>query len=101
MQGVNGILVNQQILFESIINFTDDAILTKTLDGIVTSWNRGAEILFGYEAEEMIGRHISAIIPAEYLHEEQEIISKIKKGEQIKHYETVRVKKNGERVNIS
>lgn len=85
----------------AIVANSDDVILSKTLDGIVTSWNGGATRIFGYEAEEMIGQHISKIIPPELLDEEKEIIARLARGERIEHFETVRVTKDGRRVDIS
>lgn len=91
----------QQALFASIINSSDDAIISKTTEGIITSWNNGATRLFGYEATEAIGRHISMIIPPELAHEETMIIDTIKNGESLQHYETERLRKDGSRVYIS
>ncbi len=91
----------QQALLSAIINSSGDAIISKSLAGIITSWNRGAERLFGYTEKDVTGKHISILIPTELLSEEVHIISKITKGELIEHYETQRVKKNGERVFIS
>jgi len=85
----------------AIVESSDDAIITKNLDGIVTSWNRGAERLFGYMAEEAIGQHITILIPPEHRHEEERIIERIRRGERIDHYETVRQRKHGSRVDIS
>ncbi len=78
----------QKTLFASIINSTENAILSKTLGGIVTSWNNRAEKIFGYTAAEIIGKHISILIPPSLLNEETTIIEKIEKGESVKHYET-------------
>ncbi len=91
----------QKNLFASIVNSSDDAIISKTLDGIITSWNKGAETIFGYTEAEMIGKSIYTIIPQELKHEEADIIAKIKSGKFIKHYETERVDKNGRRLAIS
>lgn len=85
----------------AIVANSDDVILSKTLDGIITSWNGGAERIFGYSAEEMIGRHISTIIPPELIDEEKQIIARLSKGERIEHFETVRVAKDGRRIDIS
>jgi len=85
----------------AIVESSDDAIISKDLKGIVTSWNPYAEKLFGYTAEEMIGRSITAIIPTELLADEERILSTIARGERIDHFETVRVKKNGERIEVS
>lgn len=88
-------------LFDSIINESNDAIITKTLDGYITSWNHAAEKLFGYSAGEIVNRHISVIIPEQKLNEEKEIIERISKGEYIRHFETERQCKDGRIVSIS
>jgi PAS domain S-box-containing protein len=93
--------IAQQSLFVSIVNSSDDAIMSKTPDGIITSWNRGAETLFGYTKKEAIGKHISLIIPPNLLDEESDIIAKIKRGEHVKQYETERLKKDGSRIKVS
>ena len=85
----------------AIIESSDDAIVSKGLDGVVTSWNRGAEVLFGYSAEEMIGQPIFRIIPFELRHEEEEILARLRRGERIDHFETVRVAKDGRRLSVS
>ena len=85
----------------AIVTSSDDAIISKTLDGTITSWNAGAERIFGYEAGEMIGQSILRLIPPELQDEETEIISRLKRGERIDHYEAVRVAKDGRRVDIS
>ena len=79
----------------AIVDSSTDAIVSKTLDGIVTSWNAGAEQLFGYAADEMIGQPITRIIPAERQNEEVEFLRRLREGEVIDHYETVRVAKDG------
>jgi PAS domain S-box-containing protein len=85
----------------AIIESADDAIITKTLDGIITSWNRGAERIFGYEAEEVLGQSVTLLIPPDHIDEEPQIIRRLRKGERIEHYETVRVRKDGSLVDIS
>ena len=85
----------------AIIECSDDAIISKTLDGTITSWNKAGEKMFGYSEEEAIGKHISIIIPPENITEEKKIVEKIRNNEIIEHYETVRNKKNGEHFNIS
>src|SRR3546814_9685989 len=77
------------------------SIIRKALNGIGQAWNAGAEQIFGYKAEEMIGQPIIRIIPAELRQEEEEILSKLRRGERIEHFETIRLGKNGERIDIS
>ncbi|MFO1143984.1 MAG: PAS domain S-box protein [Amaricoccus sp.] len=85
----------------AIVASSDDAIVSKTLDGIITSWNAGATRIFGYEAAEMIGQPISRIIPQELLPEEAEILARLSRGERIEHFDTMRVAKGGRRLSIS
>lgn len=85
----------------SIVEFSDDAIISKDLDGVITSWNRGAERLFGYIAEEAIGKPITLLIPAGRQNEEPEILDRIRRGDLVDHYETVRRRKDGSLVDIS
>jgi PAS domain S-box-containing protein len=85
----------------SVVESSDDAIVSKNLDGIITSWNRGAERLFTYTAEEAIGQPITMIIPQDRLDEERKILTRIRRGEQIDHFETVRQRKDGSLVSIS
>jgi PAS domain S-box-containing protein len=85
----------------SIIASSSDAILSKNLDGVIISWNAGAERMFGYSAVEMIGRSIIRLIPVEIIHEEAEILARLRAGERIEHYETVRVTKDGRRLDVS
>jgi PAS domain S-box-containing protein len=85
----------------SIVEFSDDAIISKDLSGVITSWNRGAERLFGYTAEEAIGKPITILIPADRQDEEPAILERIRHGELIDHYETVRRRKDGSLVDIS
>src|SRR5579864_3497716 len=85
----------------AIVESSDDAIASKDLNGIVTTWNRSAEKLFGYKAEEIIGKSITLIIPQELHQDENMILDKIRRGEKIEHFETVRVRKNGERIDVS
>ena len=88
-------------LLAAIVDSSDDAIVSKTLDGVITSWNAGAERLFGYTAREAVGQHISLIIPANRRDEETVIIERIKKGERIEHFDTVRVRKDKTPLDIS
>jgi PAS domain S-box-containing protein len=85
----------------SIVESSDDAIIAKGLDGTITSWNRGAERLFGYTAEEMIGRPLAILIPEDRQDEEPTILARLRRGERIDHYETVRRRKDGGLVDIS
>jgi PAS domain S-box-containing protein len=85
----------------AIIESADDAIISKTLEGIITSWNKGAERIFGYKAEEVIGKSVTILIPADHPDEEPSILARLRAGERIEHYETVRVRKDGSLVDIS
>jgi PAS domain S-box-containing protein len=85
----------------AIIDSSDDAIVSKSLQGQVASWNAGAARIFGYNAHEMIGQPITRIIPPELQDEETEILTRLRRGERIDHYETVRVVKDGRRLDIS
>jgi PAS domain S-box-containing protein len=91
----------EQAQLAAIIQSSDDAIISKTLEGIIQSWNAGAERLFGYTSEEAIGRHITLIIPPERRAEETSIIERIRRGERVEHFETVRVGKHGPALNMS
>jgi len=88
-------------LLAAIVDSSADAIVSKSLDGVISSWNGGAERLFGYTAEEAIGKHISLIIPVERHHEEVTILERLRRGERIEHFDTVRVRKDGTRLDIS
>ena len=85
----------------SIVQFSDDAIISKNLKGIIESWNAGAERIFGYTASEAIGQSVKILIPTDRLNEETEIISRIRRGDHIDHYETIRRRKDGSLINIS
>jgi len=85
----------------AIVESSDDAIVSKTLDGTITSWNKGAERIFGYTAEEIIGKPMTTIFPPERLEEETHILSRISHGERVEHFETVRLTKDGRRLDIS
>jgi PAS domain S-box-containing protein len=85
----------------AIVESSDDAILSKDLDGIITSWNLGAKRMFGYNAEEIIGKSILTLIPPELHSDEPVIIGKIRRGERIEHFETVRLTKDGRRIDVS
>ena len=88
-------------LLAAIVDSSDDAIISKSLDGVITSWNAGAERLFGYTAKEAIGQHISLIIPANRRDEETTILERIRRGEPIDHFDTVRARKDGTTLDIS
>jgi PAS domain S-box-containing protein len=90
-----------QALLGSIVESSDDAIVSKSLEGIVRSWNSGAERLFGYQASEIIGESIAIIIPPDRIEEEQLILEKLRRGERLEHFETVRVSKGGRAIPIS
>jgi PAS domain S-box-containing protein len=85
----------------SIVESSDDAIVSKNLDGIIANWNRGAERIFGYTSEEAIGQPITMVIPADRQSEEREILTRIRRGERIDHYETIRRRKDGSLIVVS
>src|SRR2546423_2462879 len=85
----------------AIIESSDDAIVSKDLNGIITSWNSGAERLFGYPAEEAVKKPITIIVPPDRYHEEQQILDKIHTGDRVEHFDTIRRKKDGKLVNVS
>ncbi len=90
-----------QARLAAIVNSSDDAIIGKTLDGVITSWNPGATKVFGYSAAEALGRPILMLFPPELHGEESEILARIARGESVAHFETVRVRKEGKRIDIS
>jgi PAS domain S-box-containing protein len=98
-QAVISLDVSKQMV--AIVSSSDDAIVSKNLQGIILSWNPGAERLFGYTADEAIGKPITLIIPSDRLDEERSILERIGKGERVDHFETIRKKKNGTPVHIS
>jgi PAS domain S-box-containing protein len=85
----------------SIVESSDDAIVSKDLDGVIRSWNSGAERIFGYTAQEVIGKSVTILIPQDLQNEEPEILERIRRGERVDHYETVRQRKNGSLINVS
>ncbi|MCZ4245925.1 PAS domain-containing sensor histidine kinase [Pedobacter punctiformis] len=91
----------QGFMLAAIVNSSDDAIVSKDLNGIVTSWNRSAQKMFGYLAEEMIGQPILKLIPPDRKHEEVEILAKLRKGGHVDHFETKRVTKSGTIIDVS
>lgn len=94
-------LPSADILLPAIIESSDDAIISKSLTGIVTSWNSGARRIFGYEAAEMIGQPIARLIPADRAQEEPEILRRLQLGERVDHFETVRMHKDGSLIHVS
>ncbi|HVB59140.1 MAG TPA: PAS domain S-box protein, partial [Candidatus Acidoferrales bacterium] len=88
-------------LLSSIIDSSHDAIVSKTLDGIITSWNPTAEVMFGYTAHEAIGKSIRLIIPSDRQAEEDYVLAQIRRGEKVDHFETVRQTKDCRRIDIS
>src|SRR5579871_3550912 len=91
----------EALLFRAIIDSSDDAIISKDLDGIIMSWNKSAERLFGYTAAEVIGQSITILIPSDRLDEEPQILSRLRRGERVDHFETVRRRKDGALLDIS
>ena len=88
-------------LLGAIVDSSDDAIISKNLDGIITSWNKSAERLFGYTADEIVGKPVTMLIPSDRLNEEPQIIARLKKGERVDHFETIRRRKDGSLLDIS
>jgi PAS domain S-box-containing protein len=88
-------------LLASIVESSDDAIISKSLEGIIESWNAAAERLFGYTAKEAVGRHISLVIPADRIDEEDRIIASLKAGRRVEHFDTERVRSDGQRILVS
>ena len=85
----------------AIVESSDDAIVSKNINGIISSWNKSAELMFGYTAAEAIGKHITLIVPSDRLDEEASILERLRRGERIEHFETVRLRKDGVRLNVS
>ncbi len=111
--GVDGIVITTRSITErrkaeainsrlsSIVESSDDAIISKSLDGVITSWNTGAERMFGYNANEVLGKHVSILVPPGQIDEIPGILNRIKNGERVEHYETIRMRKDGTLINIS
>ena len=93
--------VDPRFHLAAIVNSSDDPIISKDLNGIIISWNEAAERVFGYRAEEIVGQSILRLFPPELQHEEEQILSKLRAGQRIEHYETPRLKSNGERISVS
>ena len=85
----------------AIVDSSDDAIVGKTLDSVIRSWNGGATRIFGYEPREIVGRSVMTLIPPDRKHEETEIVARLVKGERVEHFETIRVRKDGSKVDVS
>ena len=98
---LSGVGPSKEGLLAEIVNSSDDAIIGKSLDGIILSWNPAAEKIYGYSAGEVLGQPISLIVPPDYQAETDRIMESIMRGERVNHHETVRVRKDGERVYIS
>ena len=94
-------LEEERFRLAEIVESASDAIVGKNLDGLIQSWNSGAEKLFGYAAEEMIGQPITRLLPADRLDEETEILRILREGGRVEHFETVRLDKSGARIEIS
>ena len=90
-----------QYWLSAIIESAEDAIISKTLNGIITSWNKGAERIFGYTSDEVIGKPVTILIPKEHENEEPAILARLRAGDRIEHYETIRVRKDGKLIDIS
>ena len=88
-------------LLAAIVESSDDAIISKTLEGVVTSWNRGAQRIFGYSAEEVVGQHISLLMPPERVEDMRRILERVRRGERVDHYETKRRTKDGRIIDVS
>jgi len=92
---------NAESFLSAVVESADDAIIGKTLDGMITSWNPGAERIFGYSKEEAIGKPVTILIPPDHVDEEPQILAKLRAGERIDHYETRRIRKDGKIIDIS
>jgi PAS domain S-box-containing protein len=90
-----------QALLAAIVEDSSDAILSKTLDGIITSWNHAAEMMYGYKREEMIGKFVSTLLPPDRPDEVTHILGRLQRGERVFHFETVRVAKNGRKIDVA
>ena len=90
-----------RLYLASIVDSSDDAVIGKTLDGIVTAWNRAAEAIFGYAEDEIVGRPITLLLPPDRLQEESMILDQLKQGDRLRHYETVRLRKDGSAIEVS
>lgn len=98
---MNGTKIQTNQILKAIWESADDAIISKDLNGVILSWNKGAENIYGYSEKQMVGKSIDILYPPERVDELKEILERLKKGEKIYHYNTVRIKKNGEKIDIS
>jgi len=87
--------IKKQAMLAAIIDSSEDAIISKTLEGVITSWNQAAQRMFGYSEDEVIGRHISLLIPDDRRQEEEMIIDSIRSGRRVQHFQTQRLTKTG------
>src|SRR3954470_19739931 len=87
--------IAEKYLLSAIVDSSDDAIISRSLDGTITTWNLAARRMFGYESSEVIGRSVATLVPADRQDEETRILSRLMHGERIKHYETTRIRKDG------
>ena len=97
----NDIRVDRSALFRAIVESADDAITSIDLDETITSWNRAAEQLYGYEAKDVIGKSNRLIIPPDRYTEENDVVRRAKSGDGVQHFETVRVRKDGSRIHVA
>jgi PAS domain S-box-containing protein len=92
-------LLNERLA--SIVGSSDDLVASKTLDGVITSWNQGAERILGYTADEVIGHHVSMLMPPEFVEDTERILSRVRRGEKVDHYQTKRRRKDGTIIDVS
>lgn len=100
-QAQEGMTGNVSTFIETIVEASEDAIITKTLDGMVMSWNKAAEEIFGYTSDEMVGDSIMVLFPPDRVDEEKFMLNNIKEGRRVKHFETVRLRKDGRPIHVS
>src|SRR5213078_661470 len=100
-QDAERLRVEAQARLAAIIESSDDAIVSKTLDGVIRTWNKGAERIFGWTSDEVVGRPITIIIPPDRQEEEPKILERLRRGERVDHFETVRITKDGRLIDVS
>ena len=93
--------IPSELLYEAIVDSSDDAIISKNLQSIVMSWNKSAERIFGYSSEEIVGQSIAKLFPADRLDEEVQILARLQRGERVDHFETRRQRKDGKLIDVS